>query len=439
MRVAFFLQLFPVTSQTFVLNQIIGLLNRGHQVEVFAESYDQTELLHPDVERSQVLERTNYAERPGGRAIRVIKAARALAKASLHGRFRFWSAVDVRRFGRQALNLSLVCRAAPFLSRRPYDIIQCHFGPAGISAQMLRDLDALQGPMITMFHAYDISLYVQQHGPGVYQHLFARGDLFTCPSEFIRKRLIAAGCPANKVHTFKLGTDIQRFSFKERTLDSSGTIRLVTVARLTEKKGLEFSIRAVAKLSQRFKKLEYNIIGDGDLRSELTRLIEVLGVGSVVHLLGWKTQEEVQAVLDQSHVFVLASVESRNGDIEGSPMVLQEAQAMGLPVVSTQHSGIPEGILDGKSGFLVPERDVDQLADRLADVISRPEAWPEMGRQGRAFVEDEYDLNKRNDALVELYRQLQERHSVSRCSPTLLRNPISAPARFKNSIEVGRK
>src|SRR5260221_9703606 len=211
-----------------------------------------------------------------------------------------------------------------------------------------------------------------------------------------------------------LGTDLKRFSFKERTLDSTGAIRLVTVARLTEKKGLEYSIRAVAKLSQRFKKLKYNIIGDGDLRSELTQLIEALGVGSTVHLLGWKTQEEVQVLLDQSHVFVLASVESRNGDIEGLPMVLQEAQAMGLPVVCTRHSGLPEGILDGKSGFLVPERDVNALADCLADLISHPEAWPEMGRKGRAFVEIEHDLNKRNDALVELYRQLQERHLLSR-------------------------
>jgi colanic acid/amylovoran biosynthesis glycosyltransferase len=396
------------------LNQIIGLLNRGHEVDVFAESCNPSELFHPDVEKSRVLERTIYAERPSGRAIRVIKAAYALAKASLRGRLRFWSALDGRRFGRQALNLSLACRAAPFLSRCPYDVVQCHFGPAGISAQMFRDVDALRGPMITMFHGYDISLYIQEHGPGIYQHLFARGDLFTCPSEFIRKRLIAAGCPAEKVHKFKLGTDLQRFSFKERTLNSGGTIRLVTVARLTEKKGLEYSIRAVAKLSQRFKRFEYNIVGDGDLRPELTQLIQALGVGSIVHLLGWKTQEEVQAVLDQSHIFVLASVESRNGDIEGLPMVLQEAQAMGLPVVSTRHSGIPEGVLDGKSGFLVPERDINELADRLADVISRPETWPEIGRQGRAFIEDEYDLNKRNDALVELYRQLHERHLASR-------------------------
>jgi colanic acid/amylovoran biosynthesis glycosyltransferase len=416
MRVAFCLNVFPATSETFVLNQIIGLLNRGHEVDIFSQSRNTTGLWHPDIEKNRILERTTYTEKPCSRAVRVIKAAGALAKASLHGRFRFWSALDGRRFGRQAFNLSLAYRAAPFLSRAPYDVVQCHFGPAGIFAQAFRDVDALRGPMITIFHGYDISLYVQQHGPGVYKHLFARGDLFTCPSEFVRQRLITAGCPAEKVQRFKLGTDLKRFSFKERTLDSSGAIRLVTVARLTEKKGLEYSIRAVAKLSQRFKKLEYNIIGDGDLRSELTQLIEALGVSSTVHLLGWKTQEEVQVLLDQSHVFVLASVESRNGDIEGLPMVLQEAQAMGLPVVCTRHSGIPEGILDGKSGFLVPERDVDALADRLADVISCPEAWPEMGRQGRAFVEDEYDLDKRNDALVELYRQLQERHLVSYCS-----------------------
>ncbi len=413
MRVAFFLKVFPATSETFVLNQIVGLLNRGHEVEIFSEHRNTTDPWHADVEKNRVLERTTYAERPCGRTIRAVKAACALATATLHGRFGIWSLLDSRRVGRQASNRLLACRVA---HRPPYDVVQCHFGPSGIFAQMLRDVDALRGPMITMFHGYDISLYVQQHGPGVYKHLFARGDLFTCPSEYVRKRLITAGCPAEKVQRFKLGTDLQRFSFKERTLDSSGAIRLVTVARLTEKKGLEYSIRAVAKLSQRFKKLQYNIIGDGDLRPELTQLIEALGVGSTVRLLGWKTQEEVKVLLDQSHVFVLASVESRNGDIEGLGMVLQEAQAMGLPVVCTRHGGIPEAILEGKSGFLVPERDVDALAGRLADVISRPEAWPEMGRQGRAFVEDEYDLNKRNDALVELYRQLQERHLVSRRS-----------------------
>ena len=88
-------------------------------------------------------------------------------------------------------------------------------------------------------------------------------------------------------------------------------------------------------------------------------------------------------------------------------MVLQEAQAMGLPVVCSRHNGFPESILDGQSGFLVPERDVDALAACLGKLLQSPETWPEMGRRGRAYVEAEYDLEKRNDALVALYRALQ--------------------------------
>ena len=413
MRIAILLNIFPRTSETFIVNQIVGLIERGHTVDIFAR-HRNSEPVHPLIKKYQLIDRTQYLTIPANRKERVLAAAKIILKWGWRRPLDLLRSMNVFRYGRSAINLQLLCSQAFFLETSQkgsaYDIIHCHYGPEGVFGLHLRDIGAVKGPVLTTFHGYDISLYVQQHGPGVYKQLFACGDLFTCPSEFIRKRLITAGCPAEKVEKFKLGTNLKRFSFKERTVDSSGAIRLVTVARLTEKKGLEYSIRAVARLSQRLKKLEYNIIGDGELRPQLTQLIEALGVGSTVHLLGWKTQEEVQVLLDQSHVFVLASVEGRNGDIEGLPMVLQEAQAMGLPVVCTRHSGIPEGMLDGKSGFLVPERDVDTLADRLADVVSRPEAWPEMGRQGRAFIETEYDLDKRNDALVELYSQVQERH-----------------------------
>jgi colanic acid/amylovoran biosynthesis glycosyltransferase len=89
-------------------------------------------------------------------------------------------------------------------------------------------------------------------------------------------------------------------------------------------------------------------------------------------------------------------------------MVLQEAQAMGLPVVCTNHNGFSESILDGQTGFLVPERDVDALATKLAQLISQRDLWLEIGKKGRAFVEAEFDLRKRNDALIELYRSLSE-------------------------------
>jgi colanic acid/amylovoran biosynthesis glycosyltransferase len=415
MRIAFIVNSFPVLSETFILSQIVGLFQRGHEVEVFADSPPPGTRLHPDVERFHLLECTRYRQpTPAAWGTRLQSATSRALRWGMRHPGSILDSLNLFRYGRQALNLSLVHRWFPAQKlERDFDVIQCHFGPNGQQAIAMRRVGALRGPIITTFHGYDISLYVQKHGLGVYKQLFARGDLFTCPSEYVRKRMIAAGCPSEKVQTFKLGTDLTGFSFKERTLDSGGVIRLITIARLTEKKGLEYSIRAVAELSKRFKKLEYNIVGDGELRGQLTELIENLGVDSIVHLLGWRTQEEVKVLLDQSHIFLLASVESRDGDIEGLPVVLQEAQAMGLPVVSTKHSGIPEGVLDGKSGFLVPERDVDALAERLADIISRPEVWPEMGRQGRAFVKTEHDLDKRNDALVELYRQLRERHRMS--------------------------
>jgi colanic acid/amylovoran biosynthesis glycosyltransferase len=419
MRIAFIVNSFPVVSETFILGQMVGLLQRGHQLEIIADppARPMTKI-HPDVERFRLLDQTQYRRpAPVAWGARLQSAASRIVRWGWRDPASILESLNIPRYGREALNLSLLHRWFPTLkAKQDYDIIHCHFGPNGQQAVVMRTVGALRGPILTTFYGYDISLYVRQHGPGVYQHLFARGDFFTSPSEYVRRRLIAAGCPDDKAQNFKLGTNLKRFCFKERKAGSRGTVRLITVARLTEKKGLEYSIRAVAKLSRIFKRLEYNIIGDGDLRPELTRLIEALAVGDTVHLLGWKTQEEVRALLDQSHVFMLASVESRDGDIEGSPLVLQEAQAMGLPVVSTRHSGNPEGILEGKSGFIVPERDGDALSERLAEIISRPETWPEMGRQGRTFVETEHDLDERNDALVELYCQVRERYFAPRRS-----------------------
>jgi colanic acid/amylovoran biosynthesis glycosyltransferase len=417
MRIAFILNSFPVVSETFILSQIVGMFQRGHEVDIIADPpCPPPTKVQSDVERFRLLDYTQYRQPiPTAWGARLQSATSLIMRCGLRHPISILDSLNLFRYGRQAFNLSLLHRWFPTQKlERDYDIIHSHFGPNGQQAIVMREVGALRAPVITTFYGYDISRHVHQHGPSVYKNLFACGDLFTCPSEYVRNRLIAVGCPPEKVQTFKLGTDLKVFSFKERVADSGGAIRLVTVARLTEKKGLEYSIRAAAKLSQRFKGLEYNIIGDGDLRPELTQLIGALGACATVHLLGSKTQEEVKALLDQSHVFVLASVESRNGDIEGLPLVLQEAQAMGLPVVCTRHSGNAEGILDGKSGFLVPERDVDALAARLADVFSRPETWPAMGRQGRAFVEAEHELDKRNDALVELYHKSQELHLASR-------------------------
>jgi colanic acid/amylovoran biosynthesis glycosyltransferase len=109
--------------------------------------------------------------------------------------------------------------------------------------------------------------------------------------------------------------------------------------------------------------------------------------------------------MDEAHILLMPSITAANGDTEGQGLVLQEAQACGLPVLATDHNGFPEGMLPGLSGFLVPERDIESMAEKLAYMIEQPHLWPGWGRAGRAHIEAHYDIRKLSLRLEQLYRQ----------------------------------
>jgi colanic acid/amylovoran biosynthesis glycosyltransferase len=169
---------------------------------------------------------------------------------------------------------------------------------------------------------------------------------------------------------------------------------------------LKYGIQAVANVLTNYPHVEYRIVGDGPLKSELQDLIDSLNVEDKIKLLGWKRQEEIVNLTEWADIFLAPSVTSEDGDQEGIPVVLMEAMAQGLPILSTLHSGIPELIQDGVSGFLVSERDVEALTDKLEYLITHPEIWPEMGRAGRDHVERHFNIDMLNDRLVKLYQQL---------------------------------
>lgn len=415
MRIAFLVNMFPLTTEPFVVNQIVGLIDRGHTVDIFARYRSGGDPVHSQVVKYQLMDRTLCLNIPALRVERVKSAGKIILNWGWRRPLHLLRSMNVFRYGKAAGNLELLCGQAFFLKKPlelpAYDIIHCHFGPAGILGQHLREVDAIRGTLLTTFHGYDVAAYVAREGKGIYDELFRKGEAFTCSSNFIREKLIAGGCNPAKIFLFKLGTDLTKFDFLERRVEADGAIRLITVARLVEKKGLVYSIKAVADLVGQFPKLEYTIVGDGYLRQDLSLLIERLNLEKNVFLVGWKTQEEVRRLLAQSHIFVLASVSSSDGDVEGQGLVLQEAQAMGLPVVCTNHNGFSESILDGQSGFLVPERNAEALSAKLAELFSHPESWREIGRTGRDFVETEFDLSKRNDALVELYGRFVSKNS----------------------------
>ena len=168
---------------------------------------------------------------------------------------------------------------------------------------------------------------------------------------------------------------------------------------------------AVKRLIAKNKNVEYLIIGDGEDREKLEKLIHQFNLGSKIKLLGWRSQNEIIKILDSAHLFVLSSIRAARGAQEGISNALKEAMAMGLPVVSTYHSGTPELIENGVSGFLIPERDVNYLSDILEDLIDHPEIWVPIGIAARKKVIDEFESEVVNKKLGNILHNLLKNNS----------------------------
>ena len=413
MKVAFIVTEFPSLSQTFILNQITGLLDRGHDVTIYAKIHRNQAVIHADVEKYHLLDRTfyygnSYQAMPANKFLRRVKTM-GLVITILHKKpMLLLKVLYVLKFARKATSPCSLYEIATLLSRdiRSYDIVHCHFGPNGNLGALLKDLGAIKGKCITAFHGYDVSTYINEKGDNIYESLFKAGDFFLPISERWKEKLIKLGCEKQRIAVHRMGVDTSRFAFTPRKPGENGKVHMLTVARLVEKKGVQYGIRAVAKVLKKYPHVEYRIAGDGPLRSELQSLIDALNINGHVKLLGWKRQEEIVELMRNAHILLAPSATSKGGDQEGIPVVLMEALSQGLPVLSTQHSGIPELVRDGEFGFLVPERDVNALAEKLEYFIEHPEIWSEMGRAGRDYVARYYDINKLNDQLVNLYQRL---------------------------------
>jgi len=403
-RIAFIPGRFPVLSETFVLAQLRGLRERGHDIWVHAEEPDPGEPLHAGARERWVVEQTRYRPRlPANWFARAVKGLGLLARG---GPLRLLPALDVLRHGRLAASGRLLYAAAPLAGEGPFDVAHAHFGPNGSLAVALRSAGFLDCPVVTSFHGYDANVLPHTLGARTYDRLFSEGELFTVGSDFMRERLVSLGAPEGRVRRHPAGVDTARLPFSERRPGDSGEIRLLTVGRLVEVKGVEHGLRAIAELAGELPNLRYEVVGDGPLRGELEALAGELGIAERVEFTGGATHEEVLESYARAHLFLLPSVRGSDGAEEGQGLALLEAQATGLPVVASRSGGIPEGLRDGESGFLVPEGDPAAIAERVFHLARHPETWPAMGRAGRAHVEEGYDLAVLTDRLVAIYEEL---------------------------------
>lgn len=297
------------------------------------------------------------------------------------------------------------------LDRRVPKLIHAHFGVDGVQALPLAR--RLGIPLITTFHGFDATMNVisllTSRSPSLINYVLHKrglarhGQLFLCVSRFIRERLLAQGFPEGRTRLHYIGININ--AIKPRSPFEAGNV-ILHVARLVEKKGTQYLLRAFAKIEQDFPEMRLRIIGDGPLALPLMQLSKELGIGNKVEFVGPQPHTCVVASMRTAQVFVVPSITARNGDTEGLPIVLLEACATGVPVIGTHHAGIPEAIEDGSTGYLVPERDVEALADRLSRLLASRELREAMGKAARRLVEERFDLRQQCVLLENIYDEL---------------------------------
>ncbi len=409
MKIAVVVPSFPTISETFILNHITGLLNDGHELTVLALSENRNSKRHGIIQQYQLLQKTRYLRIPSAnKTYRRIIAGFLIAIYSL--RFPVCVYKVIKALKAQSFQDFYEKLYFSFLIlSNPSDIYHFHFAQIARLGAFLKTA-GIPIRMVTSLHGYDVNLLPRNHNSDFYRELFEEGDHFIANTEFTKQQTVKLGCIPAKISVVPVGLYVDQFPFRVRLLQPSEQIRILTVGRLVEKKGHTFSIRAVAELIRKGFSIRYTIAGDGPLREELHKLVISLGIESNVIFCGEQTQAEIIKLYENSHLFVLSSVTASNGDKEGQGLVLQEAQACGLPVVSTLHNGIPEGILDGTSGYLVPEQDIESLANAIEKLIIDPLQWEQMGNAGRNYVAAKYEIKLLIPQLCQIYRNILKTH-----------------------------
>jgi colanic acid/amylovoran biosynthesis glycosyltransferase len=308
-----------------------------------------------------------------------------------------------------SVRLGAVRALAEQLRPRQPALIHAHFATDGLLALPLAR--RLGVPLVTTLHGYDVHrsrTHMLLSGRLSWlryallrRRLLEQGALFLAVSDALRQAAIARGFPAERIVTHHIGIDLDRFRAGE---PEPGLI--LHVGRLVEKKGATVLLDAMGRLPE----ARLVIIGDGPLRDALER--RATGLGDRIRFLGALPPTEVAAWMGRAWLLAAPSVTAADGDAEGLPTVIVEAAAASLPAVGTHHSGIPEAIVDGETGFVVPERDPDALAERIARLLGSAELRHRMGAAARALAERKFDLRRQTALLEELYdgvRQIRSR------------------------------
>ncbi len=278
-----------------------------------------------------------------------------------------------------ALSAAAIRRLLAFLREHGVTTMLAEYGPTGCEIAAACRQGGIR--LFVYFHGADASLTLRSFSRRyAYRRLALEAAGLVTPSRFLAEKLAASGLPAARMRVIPCGVDVESF---QPGADRDPHL-VLAVGRLVEKKAPHLVVAAFAKAAVNHGSARLEIIGDGPLRETCRRAAERSGIANRIVLLGAQRHDVVRRKMAQAAVFVQHSVTAANGETEGLPVGILEAMASGLPVVATRHAGIPEAVVEGVSGLLVAEHDIDGMA-RALDRLLDDESWrAALGAAGRA-------------------------------------------------------
>jgi glycosyltransferase involved in cell wall biosynthesis len=397
-NVAYILKMFPRFSETFILSEILELEREGVNVRIFSLKTPNDGRTHADVARVKApvtyveLSRWSHAAklvRPHARVF-AWNPARYLRVAA--------TAIARRRWGALKRFLQAGC-VAPHLRDAGITHVHAHFASSATSvANYLHLLTGIEYSFTA--HAKDI--YIETVASDVLTRKLTDARFVVTVSDYnvAHLKTLAPAVPVRRIYN---GLDLDQF--KPNGTHPDETPLVLAVGRLVEKKGFDDLIRAASLLRGRID-FRCQIVGSGPEAPRLQGLIDELGLRHVVELTGPMPREELVRLYPRASVFVAPCVIGADGNRDGLPTVLIEAMALGVPVISTPVTGIPEIVRPGETGQLVAPNDPQGLARAIERALADPALARGMARTGRELVEQQFDLRRNVSQLRELFEKV---------------------------------
>lgn len=397
-RVAYILKRFPRLSETFIANEIIALERRGFEIAVFSMK-DPKEKVHSFLARMQSpvhylppLSRGTFLTYFFAHLSAFVRRPLGYTKCLLYARH-YRSDASLKKF-------FLAGYLAKQLLDGRFDHLHSHF--ASGSTRLAKYAHIITGiPYSFTAHAKDI--FSDRVSLGQLQRRMEKARFVVTITEYNRKHLSKIS-PRARLHVIRNGIDIVRFSRNGDHSRANETPVILAVGRLVEKKGFLYLVEACAGLVRKGLDFQCVIVGDGPEKDELEARIRGLDLSGYVTLAGPKTQEELlREYYAKATIFVLPCTVAQNSDMDGLPVVLQEAMALGIPVLSCPITGIPELVRHMETGIMAPPGDPIGLTAAMEQLLKDGALRERLSASARELVVREYDIERTSEQLARLF------------------------------------